>query len=325
MGVTKVMLGDPQIARVLIAAGVKYIGDSRIENIQRMRNHGVGGSFVLLRSPSLSKAAEVVAHAQISFNTEFSVIEALSQAAIDQNRIHQIVIMVELGDLREGVLPQEMDVLLAKVIGLRGISILGIGTNLACFAGVKPTVEKMQALSSLAVSLESRFQIELELITGGNSANFDWLEKTEHTGRINNLRLGESIFLGRETLGRNPIAGLHLDAVALVGEVIESKIKPSLPYGERGENAFGQRCNFEDKGNMCRSIVAVGRQDVDVEGLTPMGEFDILGSSSDHIILDSTLAPLPVGKQVRFNLTYASLLTAMTSPFVAKYFRNAVL
>jgi predicted amino acid racemase len=322
MGVTKVMLGEPHVARALISARIRMIGDSRIENINRMREDGIDAIFVLIRSPFRSQAAEVVAGTQISFNTEWSVIKELSHAAVSQKRIHQIVLMVEMGDLREGVPKSQIADLIGHVISLEGIKLLGLGTNLACFGGVKPDAENMQDLSLLTKAMESKFNIRLVMITGGNSANLEWLSKTDDVGRINNLRLGESIFLGLETLHRTPIEGLHLDAIVLVAEVIESKTKPSLPSGERGDNAFGQLCTFTDKGNMCRSIVGMGRQDVDVSGLIPMGNFDILGSSSDHIILDSTRTPLNVGDQVRFKLNYSSLLTAMTSPFVEKVFLN---
>jgi predicted amino acid racemase len=322
MGVTKVMLGEPQVARALISASIRMIGDSRLENINRMKESGIDACFVLIRSPFKSQAAEVVASTHISFNTELSVIKALSRAAVGQKLTHQIVLMVEMGDLREGVLKRHVADLIGHVINLEGIKLIGLGTNLACFGGVKPDTKNMQALSMLTTDMESKFNIHLGMVSGGNSANFDWLSKTRDVGRINNLRLGEAIFLGIETLHRTPIEGLHLDSITLISEVIESKIKPSLPVGERGENAFGQRDTFIDKGNICRTIVGMGRQDVDVSGLTPIGDFDILGSSSDHVILDSTRTSIKVGDHVRFKLNYSSLLTAMTSTFVKKVFLN---
>ena len=139
--------------------------------------------------------------------------------------------MVELGDLREGIMPSDSDSTIEQIIGLEGVELVGLGTNLACFGGIAPDDGKMKFLSSLATNIEEKFGISLDFVSGGNSANYDWFMSTKNVGRINNLRIGESIFLGRETLHRKPIPGLFTDAFTLVAEVIESKLKPSLPYG----------------------------------------------------------------------------------------------
>ena len=142
----------------------------------------------------------------------------------------------------------------------------------------------------------------------------------QEIGQINNLRLGESILLGRETVKGKAIQGLHTKAFQLVAEVIESKKKPSLPYGELCQDAFGNVPVFQDRGIHRRIIIALGRQDVLVSGLIPITDLKILGSSSDHIILDSNNSCLKVGEGVKFNLDYGSLLGAMTSPFIKKQF-----
>ncbi|CCO23410.1 alanine/ornithine racemase family PLP-dependent enzyme [Maridesulfovibrio hydrothermalis] len=315
-GVTKSVLGDPEIAAALVSAGITSLGDSRIENIIRMKEAGVQAAFTLIRTPALSAACDVVTYVDVSFNTELSVIAELSEFAVRQKKVHDIVLMVEMGDLREGILREDINKIIGEALLMKGIRIIGLGTNLACFNGVKPTRRNMDDLSRLTESCERNHGIKLHLISGGNSANFDWAFADDSKGRINNVRLGEAIFLGRETLSRRHIKGLHLDAVSLIGEIIESKVKPSLPEGETGQDAFGNTPVFEDKGEMLRSIVALGKQDVCVSGLTPMIDVDILGSSSDHIVLDATRTPLKVGDQVRFSLDYAALLSSMTSPFV---------
>ncbi len=322
IGVTKIVLGEPIIARLLVAAGVSSIGDSRIANIVRMREAKIDADLILIRTPFVREAHDVVKYADVSFNTEMSVIVELSSAAIKQNKVHDIVLMVEMGDLREGVLRQDLDKMIEQVLRLKGVKLLGLGTNLACFNGVKPSKKKMEEFSFLAGACEKKFNIKLQMVSGGNSANIDWMSANENVGQINNIRLGESIFIGRETLLRRHIKGLHLDAFILVVEVIESKIKPSLPDGEVGQDAFGNIPVVVNKGEMLRSILGLGKQDVFVPGLTPLMDVDILGSSSDHLILDATRAPLCVGDQVRFSLDYAALLSSMTSPFVGKVFIN---
>lgn len=319
MGVSKATLGDPAIATAMIQGGVKFIADSRLENIQKMKNAGVPTQFVLLRT-ALSQAGLIVKNVDISLNTELETVKELSHYAKLNNKIHRIIVMVELGDLREGILPCDLPQFIREVLELSHIKIIGIGCNLACYGGVKPNSQKMLELSKLADAIEKEFQINLEVISGGNSANYEWYKSAQKIGRINNLRLGESILLGCETVNRKAIPGLYTNAFKLIAEVIESKEKPSLPFGEICQNAFGNVPIFLDRGIRRRVIIALGRQDILVSGLRPNKDMEILGSSSDHIVLDSNNHDFKIGSEVKFNLDYGGLLSVMTSPFVEKQF-----
>ena len=319
MGVSKAVLGEPSIIQAMTQGGVKFIADSRIENIQKMKNAGISAQFVLLRTP-LSHAEWVVKIADISLNTEMKTLKRLSYYAKVHNKDHQVIVMVELGDLREGILPIDLFQFIREALCLPHIKIIGLGCNLACYGGVKPDAENMNALSELSEIIEKKFQIRLKLISGGNSANYEWYTSARNVGKVNNLRLGESILLGCETLTRKAIPGLHTDAFQLIAEVIESKKKPSRPMGKIGQDAFGNVQTFQDRGIRRRAIVALGRQDVLVSGLKTNHKMAILGSSSDHIILDSENVNLQVGDEVVFDLNYGALLAAMTSPFIQKQF-----
>jgi predicted amino acid racemase len=319
MGVSKATLGDPAIATAMIQGGVKFIADSRLENIQRMKRAGVSTQFVLLRT-ALSQAHSIIENVDISLNTELEIVKELSHYAHANHKIHQIIVMVELGDLREGILPCDLPQFVKKVQALSDIKIIGIGCNLACYGGIKPDSHKMLELSELTDAIEKEFQINLKVISGGNSANYEWYESAQNVGRINNLRLGESILLGRETVNQTAIPGLYPNAFKLIAEVIESKEKPSLPFGEICRDAFGNVPTFRDRGVHRRVILALGRQDVLISGLTPGDDMEILGSSSDHLVLDGKNHDFKVGSEVKFNLDYGGLLSAMTSPFVKKQF-----
>ncbi len=319
MGVSKAVLGEPAIAKAMVRGGIKWIADSRLENIQKMKAAGVSAHFVLLRT-ALSQAENIVEAVDISLNTELETVRALSNYACLAQRIHQVILMVEMGDLREGILPGDLAPFVREILTFPNLRLMGIGCNLACFGGVKPDHHKMSALSHLASAIEAEFHIELEIISGGNSANYQWYESADGVGRINNLRLGESILLGCEALDRKPIPGLYTRAFRLIAEVIESKDKPSLPFGNTGRDAFGQIPIFVDRGVRQRAIVALGKQDVSVSGLSPHSGLEILGSSSDHVVLDSQQRVLKIGSEVAFSLDYGGLLTAMTSPFIQKHF-----
>ena len=319
MGVSKATLGEPAIAQAMLQGGVKFIADSRLENIIKMKKAGILTQFVLLRT-ALSQVESVVSHADASLNTEIETVRALSYHANAQNKIHQIIVMVELGDLREGILPCHLSQFIKQALGLANISIVGIGCNLACYGGIKPDRENMHELSELADAIEKEFQIHFDIISGGNSANHEWCESAQQIERINNLRLGELVLLGRETISRRPIPGLYTSAFKLVAEVIESKDKPSLPNGEICQDAFGNVPTFVDRGIQHRVIIALGKQDVLTSGLTPHNNWEILGASSDHVVLDSKKDSVKVGSEVEFGLDYGGLLAAMTSPFIQKKF-----
>ncbi len=321
MGVTKAVLGEPSIAKAMIQGGVKFIADSRIENILRMKNAGISIPFVLLRTP-LSQAESIVESVDISLNTEMETLKNLSYHANEQNKIHQVIIMVEMGDLREGIMPCDLPQFIRHTLSLPSIKIIGIGCNLACYGGIKPDDKNMQEFSELVDSLEKEFQIELEIISGGNSANYEWFKSCQSVGRVNNIRLGESILLGCETVSRKAIPGLHTGAFQLVAEVIESKKKPSLPSGEIGQDAFGNIPSFQDKGTHQRVILALGNQDTMPSSLKYSDKLNFLGSSSDHIILDSAHDNIQVGDEIRASLNYSGLLSTMTSPFVRKHFTD---
>ena len=138
--------------------------------------------------------------------------------------------MVELGDLREGILPDELPCFVEQILRLPNIAFRGIGTNLACQSGVAPDQDKMDALSSLANSLDATFGVVVETVSGGNSANLGWAFRTTDIGRVTSLRLGEAILLGRDPLHRSAIEGLYTNAFTLVAEVIECKRKPTKPW-----------------------------------------------------------------------------------------------
>jgi len=317
-GVTKATLGLPCIARQMQAAGVIGIADSRIENIQTMRRAAVIAHMTLIRSPMISQAALVVGNTDTSLNTELDVISELSKAAHAMRRTHGVILMVELGDLREGILPADLENVVRRTLGFPNIALKGIGTNLACRCGVAPDARNMGELSALADAIDATFGPVLSIVSGGNSSNLNWVIEGGPIGRINNLRLGEAILLGCEPLHRRPIEGLYTDAMTLVAEVIESKVKPSKPWGEIAENTFGSIVPEADTGQVLQAILALGHMDTDPAGLTPPPGIEILGSSSDHLIVSSGKQQLRVGTEVRLQPNYSALIRAMASPFVSK-------
>jgi predicted amino acid racemase len=317
--VTKAMLGAPELARSL--DGIEALGDSRIENIERMRDAGIDSSMLLLRSPIPSQIERVVAADVTSVNTEVDVLTALSTVARSLGCVHDVLLMVELGDLREGVMPAALHETVRHVLQLPNIRLHGLGANLACRSGIEPNRDNMAALSSIVDAVETTFGIEIATVSGGNSANLAWALGANETGRVNNLRLGESILLGREPLHRRPIAGLHTTAFTLVAEVIECNRKPTKPWGVAGQSAFGELPAGKDRGEIWQTILAVGRQDTDIDDLRAPDGVEILAGSSDHLVTATSSRRRP-GEEISFEVGYSALLRSMTSPFVIKHLRD---
>lgn len=320
-GITKAMVGAPELARVLLQAGVSGLGDSRIENIEAMRDAGISAPMTLIRSPMLSQSKRVVISADVSFNTEIDVIKSLSFFAQEQNLTHGVVLMIELGDLREGIMPNDVHAIVKKILRYPNITLVGIGANLACRSGVAPDDKNMAELSAVVDSIEATFELNLPVVSGGNSANLNWTLGGDQTTRINNLRLGESILLGREPLGRQPMEGLHTDAIVLIAEVIESKMKPAQPWGKTGQAAFGTTLRKPATNNgehISQTILAIGHQDTDPDGLQLAPGMTILGASSDHLIVDTGRFAIRPGSEITMRPNYSALVRAMTSSFVAK-------
>ena len=317
--VIKGVTGSPEVANAILECGITTIAVSLVQNIKKMKEFGVKAEFLLTRLPAHTEVPDVVKYADISLNSELSTIELLSEYSLKQGKKHKVILMLELGDLREGILPEDIDLNVEQIIQLKGIELYGIGANLACFGGIKPSEKNMTELSKTADRIQRKYNIKLQMISGGNSANYEWFLHTNNIRNINNLRIGEAILLGRETLYRNKIPQLYTDAFTLICEVIESKIKPSLPYGEICQNVFGEKPKFVDIGNINRLIIGIGEQDVDTKAITPRINAKVIGASSDHLILHSQ-NHLEVGSEIAFDINYSALLRLSTSPYVKKVF-----
>lgn len=320
-GVTKVTCGHPGVAAAMLRGGVAAIADSRLENIHRLQDAGVDTRYMLLRLPPLSGVDAVVASVAVSLNSELPVLEGLSRAAMRRNRIHEIIIMVDLGDLREGLWPDDVVPFMREALKLDGIRVLGLGANLACFGGVVPDEENMNLLVELTHEIENTFKLKLGCVSGINSSGLELIAAGRVPERVNHARIGEAIILGRETVHRQPWPGTDQDAIVLYAEVLEIKAKPSRPLGTRSEDAFGHVPEFEQRGVRDRALLNVGREDVDVNGVAPLDpRMDVVGASSGYLVVDVTdvAGGVDVGDELAFNLNYGALLRAMTSGYVKK-------
>ena len=323
-GVTKVTCAIPEVGKAMLKGGCYMLADSRIENLKKLRESGINDiEFLLLRLPMISDADETVKWADMSLNSEISTIKALNEAAKKQNKEHKIILMIDVGDLREGIWPDKLDETIATIKNFPNIIFEGIGCNLACYGGVIPSEENMNLLLEQKKIIEEKHGLTVNTISGGNSSGLFMLYEGRMPDGINQFRVGEAIMLGRNVIDRSPFPETYQDTFKVRAEIIELKEKPSVPIGNTGQDAFGNEPEFIDKGIIRRAILALGRQDIVLDGLTPLDkDIEILGASSDHLILDVTNSKnnYKVGDTIDFYPGYGCLLAASTSNYVDKIF-----
>lgn len=327
MCVTKCVCADRKVCEMLAAhPSVDFLADSRVDNIKKYADliKDTEKQSVLLRLPMMSEIKELVEYVDISQNSELVTIEAINEEAAKQGKVHKILLMVDLGDLREGIFFKEEEKILKTAEAIEAMSnveLYGLSTNLTCYGAIIPKNDNLSVLCNMTDKVEERIGRKLTVVSGGNSSSIYLIWKGDMPEKINNLRLGESIMLGNDTAYGETVPGAVHDAMTLQAQIIELQEKPSLPIGEVGKDAFGNVPEYEDRGIIKRAILAVGKQDIDIDGLTPVdGQVDILGGSSDHMILDVTNCDKEyrVGDVVEFVLEYGALLKAATSEYVKK-------
>lgn len=327
MIVTKGLCADKEMAK-LVAANPKvdFMADSRVQNLASYADiaRSNGKKTVLLRIPMHDEVSDVIKYVDLSFNSELSTIRLLNEEAAKAGKIHDITLMIDLGDLREGIFFQNKELIyeaVEEILSMENINLYGIAVNLTCYGAIIPKKDNLSQLVEIAEDLEGKYGIKLKMVSGGNSSSIYLIDKGEMPKGINNLRLGESFLLGNDTAYETKLPGTVSDAMILQAQIVELKEKPSLPIGEVGVDAFGEKPFYEDRGIMKRAIIAVGKQDTDLGSMTPVdSQMEIMGGSSDHTILDVTHCDkeYKVGDVVSFELGYGGMLKTATSPYVIK-------
>jgi len=324
-GIVKGANGDPLVAKSLIMGGCSQIGDSRLHHLKDLKEHGIKAPLLLTRIPMLSEVEMLVKYADISLNSEIEAIRAINDEAIIQNRIHKVILMCDLGDLREGCFDQDELFKCAKTIeSLSHVELYGIGTNLGCYGSVEPTIDNMNQLVSIVEETESLIGRQIEVISGGATSTLPLVINDQIPDRINHLRIGECILLGKDldAYWGLDMSVLHQDTFILKAELIEVKSKPTHPIGKLFVDAFGERPHYEDRGVRKRGILAIGKQDfVYHDKLIPIDpNIEIVGSSSDHLIIDmeATNQSYKLGDVVSFKMFYGPMLYLTGSNSVSK-------
>lgn len=321
-GVIKGCSGLPECAAQMAQAGCRFIASSRLDQLRRAKEYGIQTDLMLIRSPMLSEAAEAVRLAEISLNSDNEVLRALNHQAGLQDKKHKVILMADLGDLREGYWEAQelIDAALMVEYELHNLELAGIGTNLWCYGSIAPTPEKLNELAAYAEQIEEKIGRELEFISGGSTISYARVLDENMPRRINLLRIGEGILLARdlkELLGYD-MSDMYQDVFTLQAEIIEAREKPTYPRGEFMLDAFGNKPEYKDRGIRKRALLAIGKADyVFTQMLIPRDrEVEIIGATDDHTILDvqDCTRTRKAGDILEFDLRYAAIVHAANSP-----------
>jgi predicted amino acid racemase len=323
--VTKLLCGNTIYLKEVIDLGVMEMHDSRISNLKKIKKLKPEIQTVYIKPPSKLNIEKIVKYADVSFNTEIYTIKLLSKEANKQNKIHKIIIMIEMGDLREGVLGEDLITFYEQVFSLPNIKIRGIGTNLNCLSGVMPTQDKLIQLSLYKQLIEAKFNVSIPWVSGGTSVAIPLMLNNARPMAVNHFRIGEALFFAKDLFTGETIKGMHNDVFKLYAEIIEITQKSNIPTGELGKNVAGHSYEIDENADLSqtslRAILDFGLLDMQPQYLMPTDDsITIIDSSSDMTVIDisNTKNRYKMGDLVSFNLQYMGALHLLNSDYIEK-------
>lgn len=322
--VTKLLCGNEDFLKEVINLGCKEIHDSRVSNLQKVKEHNPEVQTVYIKPPPKRSIPDIIECADVSLNTEYSTIKMLSEEAVRQKKLHKVLIMIEMGDLREGVMGEQLLDFYSNIFQLPGISVVGLGTNLNCLHGVMPSTDKLVQLSLYKQLIELKFNRKIPWISGGASVTIPLLLRNQLPRAINHFRVGETLYFGNNLLTEEPIQNMETDVFELFTEIIELSEKPKVPEGELGEDPSGEThaINEEDYGKKhFRAIIDIGLLDIDPKFLKPKDDrLTVIASSSDMLVVElgENQMNYEVGDLITFEMQYMGALSILNSDYIEK-------
>lgn len=322
--VLKVLGGDEASWKPLLdglpTQALRGLADSRLEHLETFKAERPGWTTWQIRPPSLHNADRIVRSVDISLNSSLRTLRALNEAAGRAGRRHDVVLMLELGENREGFPPEILREAWPEILALRHLRPLGLGANLGCLYGVEPTAEKLAPLAELRDELEAAGDLRLPLLSGGSSINLPLIASGRAPAAINHYRLGEAVFFGTSPYDNQPFLDLHTENFLYSATVLEVHDKDPAPVGRLVPSAVGttlERPDVTPEG--VQALVDFGLVDTDPAHLTPLdARLRLVGSTSDMTLLYDPEGRLRVGDRVLFRPSYMGVAQLMPQSTVQR-------
>ncbi len=322
--VAKLLCGNKNYIQEILNLGVMEIHDSRISNLKVVKDINPEVQTVYIKPPAKRSILKIVKYADVSFNSEYTTIKMLSEEAVKQGKLHKIIIMIEMGDLREGILGENVIEFYSSVFELPGIKVVGLGSNLNCLHGVMPSQDKLIQLSLYKQLIEAKFNRTIPWVSGGTSVTIPLLLKNLRPMGVNHFRVGEILYFGLNLFTMKTVKGMKDDVFKLHAEIIELHEKPMVPTGELAENPSGELLEIDESKygkSSYRAIIDIGLLDISPEYLIPDDKkIEISGASSDMLVIDlgKTRRNYKVGDLISFKLRYMGALSILNSDYIEK-------
>ncbi len=322
--VSKMLCGTRSYLRELLDMGAMEIHDSRISNLRAIKSIRPEVQTVYIKPPAKKFIRSLVKYADVSFNTEFETIKLISEEATRQDKKHKVIIMIEMGDLREGVLGTDLMEFYSSIFKLPHIEVIGLGTNLNCLSGVMPSHDKLIQLSLYKQLIEVKFNRKIPWVTAGSSVTIPLLMRKLVPEGCNHFRIGETLYFGNNLVSGKTIKGMKSDVFKLYAQIIELNEKPKVPIGELGTNVAGESLEFDDADlgkTSFRAILDLGLLDIEINNITPVDtKIEFAGASSDMIVMDlgENKKKYKVGDFIGFRLNYMGALSILNSNYIDK-------
>jgi len=322
--VSKLLCGNKEYLQELLTFNISQVCDSRVSNLKMIKQINPSIETIYIKPPAKRAVRSVVQFADISMNTEIETIKLLSEEAQRQNKVHKIIIMVELGELREGIMRDDLIDFYYNVFDLKNIDVVGIGANLSCLYGVLPNHDKLIQLSLYEQLIEAKFNKKIDYVSGGSSVTIPLIFQNLLPKGINHFRVGESLFLGTDVYNNTNLGEMETDVFVLYSEIIELIEKPQVPMGEMGTNLEGHSVSFDENltgTTSYRALIDIGLLDVDANHINPVDtDLSIVGGSSDMFVIDlsENKKSYKVGDILEFKLDYMGTLRVLNSKYIEK-------
>lgn len=322
--VSKLLCGNKLFLQELLSLGIMEVHDSRISNLAMVKRLKKDVQTVYIKPVASKNIGKMVEFADVSLNSELETIRLISKEAALQGKMHKIIIMVETGDLREGVMGDHLVDFYEQVFELPHIEVIGLGTNLNCLNGVMPSTDKLIQLSLYKQIIELKFGKNIPWVSAGTSVTIPLMIHHQLPQGINHFRIGETLYFGVDLFDEKVIEGMHGDVFQLQAEIIELQEKPMVPHGILASNPQGEVAEIDESlygKTSFRAILDVGLLDIDPKYLIPDDpEIVILGASSDMLIVNLGVNEkgYKVGDSLSFNLKYMGALSLLNSNYIEK-------
>ena len=321
--VTKVVSGQYELVKAVFdeckkqKLNLKAFADSHISNLKKYQDIDI--EKWLIREPMKNEIKDLIKYVDVTFACEPATIDWINEEAKKSNKVQKVILTYELGDIREGIDEKNLYTLISKVLELENIELYGLAANLADYGGALPTKKNYKEFIDLCNRVEKDFDIELSIKSLPNSSGIKMILNGQTDKEINNVRLGECIWVGTdpsEDYKKCELDNFSQEAFVLKAQIVEVQNKHLYPIGKNLDNV-----SYVSNPIRKKALIAVGKEDVNIDELRPFDtQIKVLGGSSDYTICDITKCTkdYKVGDVIEFKISYFSLLKTMNVEYVYK-------